>query len=58
MLKVEVEEDRFYESRHDAKLASSAVHGGRSAGMVREEGSVHLRPWRISSVIFRQSQPA
>eukprot|EP01044_Picomonas_judraskeda_P035216 COSAG03_NODE_14965_length_445_cov_1.349711_1_plen_96_part_10 len=41
MLKVEVEEDRFYESRHDAKLASSAVHGGRSAGMVREEGSVH-----------------
>ena len=41
MLKVEVEKDRFYETRHDAKLSAGAVHGGRSAGMARAEGSVH-----------------
>jgi hypothetical protein len=41
MLKVEVETGGFYVSRHDAKLSTGAVHDGRSAGMVREEGSVH-----------------
>eukprot|EP01044_Picomonas_judraskeda_P030982 COSAG03_NODE_11369_length_596_cov_2.830986_1_plen_72_part_10 len=41
LLKVEMEKGRFYVSRHDAKLSSGAVHGGGSAGMVREEGSVH-----------------
>ena len=41
MLKVEVEKGRFYGSGDDAKLLSGAVHGDRSAGMVREEGSVH-----------------
>jgi hypothetical protein len=37
LLKVEMEKGRFYVSRHDAKLSSGAVHGGGSAGMVREE---------------------
>ena len=41
MLKVEVGKGRFYVSRHDAKPSSGAEHDGRSAGMVREEGSVH-----------------
>jgi hypothetical protein len=41
MLKVEAEKGGFYVSRHDAKLSTGAVHDGRSAGMVREEGSVH-----------------
>ena len=41
MLKVEVETGGFYVSRHDAKLSTGAVHDIRSAGMVREEGSVH-----------------
>ena len=41
MLKVEVEKGGFYVSRHDAKLSTGVLHDGRSAGMVREEGSVH-----------------
>ena len=41
MLKVEAEKGGFYVSRHDAKLPTGAVHDGRSAGTVREEGSVH-----------------
>jgi hypothetical protein len=41
MLKVEAEKGGFYVSRHDGKLFDGAVHDGRSAGMAREEGSVH-----------------
>ena len=41
MLKVEAEKGGFYVSRHDAKLSTGVLHDGRSAGMVREEGSVH-----------------
>ena len=41
MLKVEAEKGGFYVSRHDGKLFDGAVHDDRSAGMAREEGSVH-----------------
>ena len=43
LLKVEMEKGRFYVSRHDAKLSTGVLHDGRSAGMVREEGSELLR---------------
>ena len=41
MLEVKVQEDRFYLSRHDTEQFPGAMGCGRSAGMVREEGSVH-----------------
>ena len=41
MLKVEVEKDRFYVTRHDAKLSAGAVHGGRSAGMLTDPRTIH-----------------
>ena len=41
MLEVKVQEDRFYLPRHDAEQLAGAMSRARSAGMVREEGSVH-----------------
>jgi len=41
MLEVKVQEDRFYLPRHDAEQLAGAMCLARSAGMVREEGSVH-----------------
>ena len=41
MLEVKVQEDRFYLPRHDAEQLAGAMGRARSAGMVREEGSVH-----------------
>ena len=41
MLEVKVQEDRFYLPRHDAEQLAGAMCRARSAGMVREEGSVH-----------------
>ena len=41
MLEVKVQEDRFYLPRHDAEQLVGAMCRARSAGMVREEGSVH-----------------
>jgi hypothetical protein len=41
MLEVKVQEDMFYLPRHDAEELVGAMCRARSAGMVREEGSVH-----------------
>ena len=41
MLEVKAQEDRFYLPRHDAEQLAGAICRARSAGMVREEGSVH-----------------